>query len=163
MTNMPVTVVLREGAKGEPEWTLSVRGRAEQARVELRTARARMVIAPETLEPDVLSQVLGTADELEAIQGRLRRLANEVPEPPEEMLEHEMPYDLHTELLTTLECVAEDDLGSAIGKLRAAAAATPDQLRRFWEEDQFPEVVEIVEEVLEAVEEPAAVAEEEEA
>ncbi|MEA2563221.1 MAG: hypothetical protein QOH06_4725 [Acidobacteriota bacterium] len=145
MTNMPVTVVLREGAEGEPEWTLSVRGRAEQARVELRTARARMVIAPETLEPDVLAQVLGTADELEAIQGRLRRLANEVPEPPDEMLDHEMPYDLHTELLTTLECVAEDDLGAAIGKLRTAAAATPEQLRRLWEEDRFPEVVEVVE------------------
>ena len=146
MTNMPVTVVLREGAEGEPEWTLSVRGRAERARVELRTARARMVIAPETLEPDVLSQVLGTADELEAIQGRLRRLANEVPEPPDEMLDHEMPYDLQAELLTTLECVAEDDLGGAIGKLRIAAAATPEQLRRFWEE--------------EVVDEPAAVEEE---
>ena len=143
MTNMPVTVVLREGAEGEPEWTLSVRGRAEQARVELRTARARMVTAPETLEPEVLS--LGTADELEAIQARLRRLANEVPEPPDEMLDHEMPYDLHTELLTTLECVAEDDLGAAIGKLRTAAAATPEQLRRLWEEGQFPEVVEVVE------------------
>lgn len=98
MTNMPVTVMLREGGDGEPEWTLSVRGRAERARVELRTARAGMVIAPEVPEEDVLSQVLGTADELETIQGRLRRLANEVPEPPDEMLEHEMPYDLHAEL-----------------------------------------------------------------
>ena len=152
MTNMPVTVVLREGAEGEPEWTLSVRGRAEEARVELRTARARMVIAPQTLEPDVLSQVIGTADELEAIQGRLRRLANEVPEPSVEMLENEMPYDLQTELLTTLECVAEDDLGAAIGKLRSAAAATPEQLRRFWEQERFPEFVEVVEEA-EAVKE----------
>lgn len=146
MTNMPVTVVLREGGAGEPEWTLSVRGRAERARVELRTARARMVIAPEVPEEDVLSQVMWTADELEAIQGRLRRLADEVPEPPDEMLEHETPYDLHAELLTTLECVAEDDLGGAIGKLRTAAAATPEQLRRLWEEDRFPEVVEVVEE-----------------
>jgi hypothetical protein len=146
MTNMPVTVVLREGGAGEPEWTLSVQGRAERARVELRTARARMVIAPEVPEEDVLSQVLGTADELEAIQGRLRRLADEVPEPPDEMLEHETPYDLHAELLTTLECVAEDDLGGAIGKLRTAAAATPEQLRRYWEELHFPEVVEVVEE-----------------
>lgn len=145
MTNMPVTVVLREGAEGEPVWTLSVRGRAERARVELRTSRARMVIAPEVPEADVLSQVLGTADELETIQGRLRRLANEVPEPPDEMLEHEMPYDLHAELLTTLECVAEDDLGGAIGKLRNAAAATPEQLRRYWEDRRYPEVVEVVE------------------
>lgn len=145
MTNMPVTVVLREGGAGDPEWTLSVRGRAEKARVELRTARARMVIAPEVPEEDVLSRVLGTADELEAIQGRLRRLADEVPEPPDEMLEHEMPYDLHAELLTTLECVAEDDLGGAIGKLRTAAAATPEQLRRYWEERSFRDVVEVVE------------------
>ena len=145
MTNMPVTVVLREGGAGDPEWTLSVRGRAERARVELRTARARMVIAPEVPEEDVMSQVLGTAEELEAIQGRLRRLADEVPEPPDEMLEHEMPYDLHAELLTTLECVAEDDLGGAIGKLRTAAAATPEQLRRYWEERSFRDVVEVVE------------------
>lgn len=146
MTNMPVTVVLREGGEEDPMWTLSVRGTADGARVELRTARARMVIAPEVDEPDVLSQVLGSADELETIQGRLRRLAHEVPEPPDEMLEHEMPYDLHAELLTTLECVAEDDLGGAIGKLRSAAAATPERLRRFWEEERFPEVVEAVEE-----------------
>jgi uncharacterized protein YheU (UPF0270 family) len=146
MTNMPVTVVLREGTDGEPEWTLSVRGRAEQARVELRTARARMVIAPEVAEEDVLSRVLGTADELETIQGRLRRLADEVPAPPDEMLEHEIPYDLHAELLTTLECVAADDLGGAIGKLRNAAATTPDQLRRYWEERRQPETVEVMEE-----------------
>lgn len=146
MKNMPVTVVLREGSKGEPEWTLSVRGRAERARVELRTSRARMVIAPEALEPDVLSQVIGTADELEAIQGRLRRLADEVPDPPDEMLEHEMPYDFHAELLTTLECVAEDHLGNAIGRLRTAAATTPEQMRKLWEEERAPEVVEVVEE-----------------
>ncbi|HVG09095.1 MAG TPA: hypothetical protein VNM67_15425 [Thermoanaerobaculia bacterium] len=52
--------------------------------------------------------------------------------------------------------MAEDDLGGAIGKLRTAAATTPEQLRRLWEEDRFPDVVEVVE----VVEEPAAVEEE---
>jgi hypothetical protein len=42
--------------------------------------------------------------------------------------------------------VAEDDLGGAIGKLRNAAAATPEELRRHWEERRQPEVVEVVEE-----------------
>lgn len=137
MKSMPVTVVLKEGGPDDPEWTLSVSGTAEGARVELRTSRVRLVIAPETLEmvaPDLLSRVVGTANELETVQSRLRRMADEVPEPPDGMLEHEMPYDLHAELLTTLECVAEDDLDGAIEKLRAAAAATPEQLRRLWEE-----------------------------
>ena len=110
--------------------------------MELRTSRVRLVIAPETLEmvaPDLLSRVVGTANELETVQSRLRRMADEVPEPPDGMLEHEMPYDLHAELLTTLECVAEDDLDGAIETLRAAAAATPEQLRRLWEEAREPE------------------------
>lgn len=134
MKNAPLTVVVREGGPEDPQWTLSVNGTAGGTRVELRTARVRMVIAPEVAATDVLGQVEGTARELEAIQDRIRRTADEAPEPPEQMLEHEIPYDLRTELLTTLECVAEDDLGSAIGKLRAAAAATPEQLRRFWED-----------------------------
>jgi hypothetical protein len=133
MTNTPVTIVLREGGTEEPEWTLSVQGSADRARVELRTSRVRMVIARETADSDVMSQVLGSADDLEEIQGRLRRLADEVPEPTEAMLLQEMPYDVHTELLTTLECVAEDNLEEAIEKLRAAAAVTPDQLREHWE------------------------------
>ena len=137
MKSMPVTVVLKEGGPDDPEWTLSVSGTAEGARLEMRTSRVRLVIAPETLDmaaPDLLSRVAGTADELESVQSRLRRMADEVPEPPDGMLEHEMPYDLHAELLTTLECVAEDDLDGAIEKLRAAAAATPEELRRLWEE-----------------------------
>lgn len=141
MESMPVTVVLKEGGADDPQWTLSVSGTAKGARVELRTTRARMLIAPEAGASDMLSQVVGTADELEAIQGRLRRVADEAPEPPDAMLEHEMPYDVYTELLTTLECVAEDDLGSAIGKLRAAAASTPEQLRRVWEEGREMETV----------------------
>jgi hypothetical protein len=139
---MPVTIVLKEGGPDHPEWTLSVSSNAEGARLELRTSRTRLVIAPETPEmaaPDLLSRVLGSANELEAVQGRIRRMADEVPEPPDEMLEHEMPYDLHAELLTTLECVAEDDLDGAIEKLRAAAAATPEQLRRLWEEGREAE------------------------
>ena len=134
MKSMPVTVVLKEGGPDDPEWTLSVSGTAEGARVELRTSRVRLVIAPEVAAQDLLGRVVGTANELEAVQGRLRRMADEVPEPPDGMLEHEMPYDLHAELLTTLECVAEDDLDGAIEKLRAAAAATPEELRRLWEE-----------------------------
>lgn len=134
MKSMPVTIVLKEGGPDDPEWTLSVSGNAEGARVELRTSRVRLVIAPEVAVPDLLSRVVGTANELEAVQSRIRRMADEVPEPPDGMLEHEMPYDLHAELLTTLECVAEDDLDGAIEKLRAAAAATPEELRRLWEE-----------------------------
>lgn len=139
MPDMPVTVVLKEGGPDDPEWTLSVSGTAKGARLELRTSRVRLVIAPEVTVSDMLSQVEGTANELTAIQRRIRRMADEAPEPPDEMLEHEMPYDLHTELLTTLECVAEDELGGAIEKLRAAAAATPEQLRRLWEEGRETE------------------------
>lgn len=147
MPDMPVTVVLKEGGPDEPEWTLSVRGTAEGARLELVTSRVRLVISSgmaetsETSETDVLGQALGAAKELAAVQARIRRMANQVPEPPDEMLEHQMPYDLHAELLTTLECVAEDDLEGAIEKLRAAAATTPEQLRRLWEEGREAETV----------------------
>lgn len=141
MPNKPVIVVLKEGGPDDPEWTLSVNGTAKGARLELRTSRARLVIAPEVTGPDLLSQALGTANELTAIQGRIRRMADEVPEPPDGMLEHEIPYDLQTELLTTLECVAEDHLEGAIEKLRAAASATPEQLRRLWEEGRETETV----------------------
>lgn len=141
MPNKPVTVVLKEGGPDDPQWTLSVSGTAKGARLELRTSRARLVIAPEITESDMLSQALVTANELTAIQRRIRRMADEVPEPPDGMLEHEIPYDLRTELLTTLECVAEDNLEGAIEKLRAAASATPEQLRRIWEEGREAETV----------------------
>lgn len=137
MSGTPVMLVLREGGESAPVWTLSVRGTADRARVELRTDRVRMVVVPETSGTGLLDQVLGTADELEEIQGRLRRLADEVPDPSDDMLEHRIPYDVETALLTTLECVAEDDLGAAIEKLRLAVAATPAELREEWEKEEW--------------------------
>lgn len=133
MSGTPVMLVLREGGESAPVWTLSVRGTADRARVELRTDRVRMTVMPETSGTGLLDQVLGTADQLEEIQRRLRRLADEVPDPSDDMLEHRVPYDVETAILTTLECVAEDDLGAAIEKLRVAVAATPAELREEWE------------------------------
>lgn len=79
-------------------------------------------------------RVLGIAGGLDAIRQEIDEVIREIPEPPEEMLEHRIPYDVPAEIRGALECVLADDVIPAIGKLRAAAEATSEGLRAEWEE-----------------------------
>lgn len=78
-------------------------------------------------------RVLGIAGSLDGVRQEIEETIREIPEPPAEMLEHRVPYDVPAEIRVTLECVLADDVVPAAEKLRAAAAVTPEQLRADWE------------------------------
>ncbi len=120
----PMVVLVQGSDCRTPQWTLSLRSGADGgAELVLDTSPGKAAIAA-TAPPDARAEVLGVVQALEGLRERLRQLADAVPAPPDEMLEHEVPYDPRAELFTTLECVVNEDLGGLIDKLRSAASAT---------------------------------------
>lgn len=109
----PVVVLVHGSDRRSAQWTLSLHSEGDAGSVVISAAGA----------PDLGSEVLGAVRTLEDLRERLRRLASTVPAPPDEMLEHEVPYDPRAELFTLLECAVNEDLGGLIDKLRSAATA----------------------------------------
>lgn len=77
------------------------------------------------------AEIRSIAEELLAIQDRLRRAWEEVPRSPDEdaMFEGRKAWDLATELRTAVECV-EEDLRGAVESLERVSRATEEDLRR---------------------------------
>jgi hypothetical protein len=73
--------------------------------------------------------VLSLAERLEEIVGSL-------PEPPdaESMYNGAKPYSVAVDLRGAIECTVTDDLQPAVKRLRQAASATEESLRREFEE-----------------------------
>lgn len=76
-------------------------------------------------------ELRAVADQLLAIEDRLRAVWGAVPRSPHEdaMFEGRIPWDLSTEVRTVVECVGED-LRRAIKSLERATQITDDDLLR---------------------------------
>jgi hypothetical protein len=76
-------------------------------------------------------ELRAVADQLLAVEDRLRAVWEAVPRSPEEddMFEGRKPWDLATEIRTVVECV-EEELRRAIKSLERATQITDDDLLR---------------------------------
>lgn len=70
--------------------------------------------------------------DLLALEDRCREILASLPRSPTEeaMFVGEIAWDLPTELLTTIECVLEDQLRPAVESLERAARVSEEELRR---------------------------------
>ena len=70
--------------------------------------------------------------DLLALEDRCREILASLPRSPNEeaMFVGDIPWNLPTELLTTIECVLEDQLRPAVESLARAARVSDDELRR---------------------------------
>ena len=103
---------------------------------ELRVSSAGLVMRPLRVKGDAQAQAAVLADELEGVKEHLEQVLTALPEPAESALEHAIPYDVDTEVVTTLECVLQRDVSPALRSLRDAARVTPEQLRAHWERER---------------------------
>lgn len=90
---------------------------------------AEKPLAPEDVRPEA-ERIAGSLKEL---REEIIKLRQRLPETPDAMLRLAQAYNLEAELLAALEIVVHDDLDSAIRRLEAVAAATPESLRQDWE------------------------------
>lgn len=67
-------------------------------------------------ERNVQEKVRQATGDLDALRVRVQEIADEIPEPPEAVLEHRAPRTLAAELKGGLEIVA-NDLGEAVSSL----------------------------------------------
>jgi hypothetical protein len=76
-------------------------------------------------------EIRSIAEELLAVEDRLRRVWEAVPRSPDEdaMFEGKRVWDVATEIRTVVECVA-DDLRRAIKSLERVSRVTEEDLRR---------------------------------
>lgn len=77
-----------------------------------------------------------SADEMEGLEERIEEVLTSLPEPSDAALEYEIPYDVDTGVVTTLEYLLHRDVAPAIQSLRAAASVTPEDLRAHWEQER---------------------------
>jgi len=79
------------------------------------------------------------AVELGGIESRLVAILEGLPPSPQEdaMYEHEMPYDVTTEILAVIECLLDDEIRPARAELVEVAAVTDEQLLDRWREEQI--------------------------
>jgi hypothetical protein len=109
---------------------------AEGEKAEMRVSAAGLVLRPLAAKGDPQAQTAVLADEMEGVKEHIEETLTTLPEPVDAALEHEIPYDVDTEVVTTLECVLQRDVTPAIRSLRAAAEATPEDLRAHWERER---------------------------
>jgi hypothetical protein len=109
---------------------------AEGERAELRVSSAGLVMRPLVMKGDSQVQAAVLADEMEGLKEHFEEVLTTLPEPSDAALEYQIPYDVDTEVVTTLECVLHRDVAPAIRSLRDAASATPEDLRAHWERER---------------------------
>lgn len=78
--------------------------------------------------------LLEIAGELAAIEQRLERIKEDLPESPDRdaMEEGSIPYDMPTDMRGTIECVVADDIRPAIETLTEASRVTAERLEQAW-------------------------------
>ncbi len=108
---------------------------AEGGRVELRVSPAGLVMRP-VVTGGSQAQAAALADEMEGLKERFEEVLAELPDPVDAALEHKIPYDVDTEVVTTVECVLHQDVEPGIRSLLGAASVTPEELRAHWERER---------------------------
>lgn len=93
----------------------------------------RSAIQPPRCPADVRKSLLTPIEELQRIRDRLSGLASWLPEPPEAMLEEEIPFDVSSELLTTVQHVLVSYMDPALERLRRLTTVTAEELGREWQ------------------------------
>lgn len=79
----------------------------------------------------------GVVAKLLEVEETLAFVVHQLPDdPPPEMLEYLIPYDLALEIDGALWCSLEDDLRPMIARLQRAAVVTTEELVRAWEKAQ---------------------------
>jgi hypothetical protein len=124
-----------EGEVRVPPSCVPVLVPAEGEVAELRVSPAGLVMRP-VVTGDSQRQAALLADEMEGLEERIEEVLTSLPEPSDAALEYEIPYDVDTEVVTTLECVLDRDVAPAIRSLRGAASVTPEDLRAHWEQER---------------------------
>jgi hypothetical protein len=109
---------------------------AEGEKAELRVSSAGLVMRPLVVKGDSRVQAAMLADEMEGLEEHFGEVLTTLPEPSDAALEYEVPYDVDTEVVTTLECVLQRDLAPAIRSLRGAASAKAEELKAHWERER---------------------------
>jgi hypothetical protein len=133
MRRRPVTVrSAPENQVRVPADCLAEMGFAEGGPASVQVSRGRLVLTAPREIREVQSELGQLARELESLRDRLAEVVGELPEPADAVLRAEMPADVGTDLLGTLEVVLNDDIDPAIQKLHAAATVTDEQLRDHW-------------------------------
>jgi hypothetical protein len=82
------------------------------------------------------AEIRAVAEELLAVEDRLRRVWEAVPRSPDEdeMFEGKMAWDVATALRVDLECVLEEQLQAVIRTLEKASRSTGEHLLEGWRE-----------------------------
>jgi hypothetical protein len=77
--------------------------------------------------------------DLLGVEDRCREILASLPRSPEEdaMIEGRIAWDLPTELLTTIECVLEDQLRLAVEALERAARVSEEELRTEFRPERY--------------------------
>ena len=133
MRRRPVTVrSAPENQVRVPADCLDELGFAEGGRASVQVSRGRLVLTAPREVREVQSELGQLARELESLRDRIAEVVGELPEPADAVLRAEVPADIGTDLLGTLEVVLNDDIDPAIRKLRAAATVTDEQLMDHW-------------------------------
>ncbi|MEA2602590.1 MAG: hypothetical protein QOF89_3582 [Acidobacteriota bacterium] len=130
-----VLSTLEEGEVWVPPSCLPVLVPAEGGVAELRVSAAGLALS-RVATGDPQAQAAALAAEMEGLKEHVEEVLTALPEPADAALEHEIPYDVDTEVVTTLECVLHRDLAPAIRSLRGAATVTPAELREHWERER---------------------------
>jgi hypothetical protein len=81
---------------------------------------------------DIQRSLFGPLQGVAGIREQLSGLTARLPQPPDAMLEQEIPFDVPTELLTTVQHIVAAYLTPAEEKLRRLIALTPEQLHQEW-------------------------------
>ena len=128
-------VILRSAPEDQvhvPAELLAAMRVADGGAVSAQASPGRLVLTAPREIGEVQSELGRVARELQGLRDRLADMAGELPEPAEAVLRAEVPPDVETDVLGTLEVVLNDDLDPALRKLRAAASVTPEELRDEW-------------------------------
>lgn len=81
---------------------------------------------------DIQRSLFGPLQGMVSIREQLSGLTARLPQPPDAMLEQEIPFDVPAELLTTVQHIVAVYLAPAEEKLRRLIALTPEQLHQEW-------------------------------
>ena len=103
--------------------------------VLVRLTREKMEIRPIQGKKDIQEQVRELTEDVGLLEDRLQSMIDTLPEVPDAMAAHRIPFSLEADLRATLEIVLADDVGSAAERLRKAAEVTPEQLQEEWERE----------------------------